>query len=542
MILVGILIIGVISIVILKSGLLAKSNENIHDSGLNVDALSNVEVATPKYLLYSNFTAEENPDVPCKTTYQLTVCKPIWVMNAGGTVLRFTIYKYSNPTKLLEAYLLAYDKLVLELNSIPNYEKDHCYAYYWNGNSAQNATWSLGNASACDDFTPEVLPEISVSLSAPNGGSYSGNANISYNYTPAASNATFANCSLWNNQSDASAERTSNATAITSGLANTLIYNTTAGAHPATITWNVKCSNSTATVHASADYSSTLTQPPTIIGGYGTTIASSGNYVLTDNLTCAGTDGVTINANDVSLDCQNYESDGVTKVGKGIMLSAGRENINITNCAIKRFVNAIYSLWLNQNAYIKIHDNLIMDSDQRNLALDKVNHTTISYNFINNPKASYYGLDLYQGYFMTIDSNSFNFTLVANAHYGAYIYKIYSSAISNNTIAGSGVGTYGIKCPGGGVMAYVNISDNNVTGFDSGIRTASTMSYSNVICNKFFSISSKSIDDSSASPGYNNFSYNNITGGTYGFYLWNYGGSNVFQKNFAHNQNTYGFT
>src|SRR3989338_7003254 len=80
------------------------------------------------------------------------------------------------------------------------------------------------------------------------------------------------------------------------------------------------------------------------------TINQSGSYVLTNNLSANGT-CITINANDVTLDCQEFSITGPGNLGYPNGISIGsKSNVNIKNCNIKKFyvgVNIIYSSGIN---------------------------------------------------------------------------------------------------------------------------------------------------------------------------------------------------
>jgi hypothetical protein len=76
-------------------------------------------------------------------------------------------------------------------------------------------------------------------------------------------------------------------------------------------------------------------------GGVGTkitslpyTITTPGFYYLTNNLTCASGSGITVNADDVTIDLMGFRLNGPGS-GFGIIIDSGRKNVEIRNGSLR---------------------------------------------------------------------------------------------------------------------------------------------------------------------------------------------------------------
>ena len=115
-------------------------------------------------------------------------------------------------------------------------------------------------------------------------------------------------------------------------------------------------------------------------------ISSSGSYVLSQNISSSG-DCVSIESNDVVLDCQGYSITGDDS-GIGINVSSS-SNVTIRNCSISNFYDGIY---MNSTDNISILDNDIGNVSNFPIeAVTSLSNVNIIGNKLHNYHPNVYG-------------------------------------------------------------------------------------------------------------------------------------------------------
>jgi cysteine-rich repeat protein/parallel beta-helix repeat protein len=177
----------------------------------------------------------------------------------------------------------------------------------------------------------------------------------------------------------------------------------------------------------------------------------SEDYILSQDLTCSGDDGITIAADDLTLDCNGFNING-TGVGAGISIS-NRENIVIRNCNITNFYYGIKSL--NSREIQIIETNRIEDNDFYGIYLYQTNETLINESTI---------VDDNNGVYM-ISSEGINITDnvidLNRKFYGIYSYGSNNNLIYNNSMTDNYHGVYLVNSDNANVSNNV-LDDSDV--------------------------------------------------------------------------------
>jgi len=191
--------------------------------------------------------------------------------------------------------------------------------------------------------------------------------------------------------------------------------------------------------------------------------------VLDTNLNCIG-NGLTIEANDITLDCDGHTLTG-PRDGAGIIVLGSK--IEIRNCIIKNFYNGIWMLphynnntftdnFLENNAYgiyawpycnyTKIYRNNILNSSQRGIYTNYgSNYEVFDNNFLNN----------LVDFIINSDHTTFNGNHISGNQNGGEIYGDYNLVFKNNISYNHGSG---IGLSGSNNLFYWNIVNNNYYG------------------------------------------------------------------------------
>lgn len=86
-----------------------------------------------------------------------------------------------------------------------------------------------------------------------------------------------------------------------------------------------------------------ITRAATVIGSLPYTISAPGTYVLSRNLTARSTDGIDVNASDVTIDLGGYTlNQRVPGNGSGIFVTSGMSNVSVQNGVINGFYNGVF--------------------------------------------------------------------------------------------------------------------------------------------------------------------------------------------------------
>ncbi len=179
----------------------------------------------------------------------------------------------------------------------------------------------------------------------------------------------------------------------------------------------------------------------------GTTISSSGNYVLCGDMSCAN--GVTIQANNVNLNCQGHSLTGFSTSSNWNGVGVYANNINgvtVENCNVSNFDRAIELLGTSSNNVITSNN---VNSNNRGIGIysssGRNNHITGNTATSNN-----YGIDLEPSNNNIITGNT-----VSSSNYEA----IYLGGSSGNSIMSNNFDSnsqYGIRLD--------SSNNNNITG------------------------------------------------------------------------------
>jgi hypothetical protein len=86
-----------------------------------------------------------------------------------------------------------------------------------------------------------------------------------------------------------------------------------------------------------------ITRAATVIGSLPYTISAPGTYVLSRNLTAKSTDGIDVNASNVTIDLGGYTlTQRVAGNGSGIFVTSGMSNVSVQNGVINGFYDGVF--------------------------------------------------------------------------------------------------------------------------------------------------------------------------------------------------------
>jgi len=201
-------------------------------------------------------------------------------------------------------------------------------------------------------------------------------------------------------------------------------------------------------------------------------------YFLTTNIIdSANSTCMSVNANDITLDCQGNTIDGVLATNTWAIYAANKKNITIQNCYLTNWYEAI--LLRDGYAYnFTIINNSIVNNKQMGLESWTINDSTISFNNISYN--NYSALSLLSVFFVGGNVTIANNTLCNNPR-GVDAQSIFRSTIANNTICSSAIDGVYLTTGGNNTINSNNITSNRF----AGIYINWDESYDNVTNNTF---------------------------------------------------------
>jgi parallel beta-helix repeat protein len=189
-------------------------------------------------------------------------------------------------------------------------------------------------------------------------------------------------------------------------------------------------------------------EPDDYIDSCGTTIGSSGVYMINDTLTSAGGNCINITAENVTL-----SGDGFTITGNGTS-GCGIQIIGLTNITISDFLsitNFTSGICAYDSDTLTIEKNTIHNNTDYGVIFDNVNESFIDDNIINYNNNT--GIDLQNSNEIIM----FNNTLIGNKDYGISLLNSHNNIIDSHTnvlnnLVGFALGSSGYP-----------VTDNNIT-------------------------------------------------------------------------------
>jgi parallel beta-helix repeat protein len=172
------------------------------------------------------------------------------------------------------------------------------------------------------------------------------------------------------------------------------------------------------------------------------TLTTDGYYVLTTNINGSSSAiCITINANDVELDCQNYTIYGNDSSDTYGIVSNNYDNITVKNCTIKDFT---YGVYFENNADAGTILNNTLISNVIGIGLSSSSNNNITNNTISSN--TLYGIWLNNNANNTIANNIIN----SNTQYGIRTANSDNNSFTSNTINSNDFG-----------LGIITSSDNN---------------------------------------------------------------------------------
>jgi len=271
----------------------------------------------------------------------------------------------------------------------------------------------------------------------------------------------------------------------------------------------------------------------------------SQDSVLSSSITCSSGNGIIINADDITLDCNNYliTGDGTSS---GIYIT-GRSNVMIKNCNITNFYygirmehstdieinssnylynNDFYAIYQFNSTGTKIIANTLENDNNGVYSINSEN-TVIKDNDINLQK-KFYGIyvfnspnhfienntlwDNYHGIYLvnSSGSNSTNNNISSSDVYSFFVHKGTTNSIFTNNTIQTGSEALRVKNGSGSNQFVNNVVSNHLT-----YGLYSTDSDSNIYTNNTLSNNTKNVYLSNSVS--NNFTNNTIDQSTTGF-------------------------
>lgn len=418
------LLVVIITVLIVKGFATGETQQTIRSSGLNLGLLSDPAYAVPVQLSATAFIAGEGHNVPCANTSEVIECQPVHIVNDGPSARRLTVVSYTDGATVCDEVVKPGSKTVLDLRSQPvppGYGPNECYAYYWDGDAANNASWSLGSRSACAGFEirpPVYLDALPERLKLGDVVSFG----YSVGYLGGLANAT-----LYTNEGGVwSAKEVDYA--VESG-ANFFSYNVS---ESGTFQWNIFVCKSDGVCGFAFQNNSFVVWTPICACPY--TISAPGNYSVECDLTVVGGgDCIVVEQSHVNLDCQYHSitGGGTALGGTGIWLHRGDRIEKLGFCRVSNFT---YGMQL-ETPFSEVFNNTFY-SNSIGIQIKSTNRDTIiSYNNIsyNSDK----GISLAPS-----DNNSFYYNTVEHNGIGLYGQNskqnfFYANSFSRNSLQGA---------------------------------------------------------------------------------------------------------
>jgi parallel beta-helix repeat protein len=176
----------------------------------------------------------------------------------------------------------------------------------------------------------------------------------------------------------------------------------------------------------------------------------SQDSVLSSSITCSSGNGIIINADDITLDCNNYliTGDGTSS---GIYIT-GRSNVVIKNCNITNFY---YGVRVEHSTNIEINSsNYLYDNDFYAIYQFNSTGTKIIDNTLENDNNGVYSINSEN---TIIKDNNIN---LQKKFYGIYVFNSPNHFIENNTLWDNYHGIYLVN------SSYSNSTNNNISNSD----------------------------------------------------------------------------
>jgi len=379
------------------------------------------------------------------------------------------------------------------------------------GTFAWNA-YVCDNSSQCVFAAANYTYRVSaptVSLNAPNGGSFANGETVLFNYTPSTEYG-FASATLYTDEGDVWAARATNASAVVNAALNTISYAVNNGGY---YSWNVRvCDTYGSCSWAASNYTYfAACATPFEICYCPYTISSSGSYYFNHNITCnSSAHGITVNANDVDIDGSNYRlyGPGTSYTSVYGVYASERNNVATRRATITNYYMGVrYSATTNGNVvgntikeplstgvyingttdvYDLIENNTITNASGNGVFLYSLAGANTSCTVRNNTitekntfgvggvTVSRAGNNLVEnntlqnngnGVFMYSSSprasyNRIRYNTIRSNTYGVYSYGDYRNSYLNNQIVQN---TYGFFSSDSGAVQYIDISYNNIS-------------------------------------------------------------------------------
>jgi len=182
---------------------------------------------------------------------------------------------------------------------------------------------------------------------------------------------------------------------------------------------------------------------PNLIASCPYTIDVPGNYQLAGNLTSTGT-CITINANDVTLDCENQSITGQDVTSTYGVTVSGKQNVTIQNCIVKDYY---FGIDLRSGASNNTISNNTLEGNLDGIQISNSNNNEISNNAVNSN--GYTGIFLNYSSSNTVTENTVN-----NSHQGIYVYYSSDNTLTSNIITSNNIG---------GIYIYRSINNTFIT-------------------------------------------------------------------------------
>jgi len=235
---------------------------------------------------------------------------------------------------------------------------------------------------------------------------------------------------------------------------------------------------------------------------------------LSDDVTCSSGDGVTINSNSVTLDCNNKNIIG-GGVGSGILIN-NKDNIVVKNCNITDFYYGIKVL--NSDNIQIIENNRLILNDFYGIYLYGTTNVLINNNSMINDNNGVYMISAQN---TSITNNVIN---LQKKFYGVYAYESVNNTISNNEMWDNYHGIYLVDSDNTNA-SYNRINDSDVYSVFVHKETTGSLFNFNNLTTGLEAIRIKQASN------YNNFSNNVVTNHQdYGIYATN-SANNLFVNN-----------
>ncbi len=262
--------------------------------------------------------------------------------------------------------------------------------------------------------------------------------------------------------------------------------------------------------------------------------------LITSNLSCSTENGITIGANNITLNCNGNYIRG-TGVGAGIKV-IGKEGVTIRNCNVSNFYygiqledshkteiidgnninrNNFYGVYALRSNDTIIQENSIVD-DNNGVYLISSYRTNITSNTIDLNK-KFYGVYGYSSQDSWIENNN-----LTDNYQGVYLVNSDNTTLVDNTIARNDIYSLFMHS----TTSESNVTRNTISGALEAIRIRKSSNSNKFYHNVLMNHSNYGIDITNADHNsfFNNSIFNNSQGTTYDIYL-----QNASDTNFTNN-------